>query len=40
MNLGKAKAKDITLLIEMARKRVLEEKGITLDPEIKIIGEE
>jgi len=40
VNLGKAKAKDITLLIEMIRKRVLEEKGITLDPEIKIIGEE
>lgn len=40
VNLGKATAKDITLLMETVQKKVLEERGIFLEPEIKIIGEE
>ena len=40
VNLGKATAKDIILLMETVQKRVLEERGILLEPEVKIIGEE
>jgi UDP-N-acetylmuramate dehydrogenase len=40
VNLGSATAKDICSLIEHVQKRVLETKGIALEPEVKIIGEE
>jgi UDP-N-acetylmuramate dehydrogenase len=40
VNLGGATAKDICSLIEHVQKRVLEAKGIALEPEVKIIGEE
>ena len=40
VNLGSATAKDIIGLIELVQKRVLEAKGIALEPEVKIIGEE
>ncbi|MBE9547642.1 MAG: UDP-N-acetylmuramate dehydrogenase [Proteobacteria bacterium] len=38
VNSGKAKAKDIISLIDMAQKKVWEEKGIHLEIEVKIIG--
>jgi UDP-N-acetylmuramate dehydrogenase len=40
VNLGAATAKDICSLIEHVQKKVLEAKGIALEPEVKIIGEE
>jgi UDP-N-acetylmuramate dehydrogenase len=40
VNLGKATAKDILLLMDIIQKKVLEERGILLEPEIKIIGDE
>jgi UDP-N-acetylmuramate dehydrogenase len=40
VNLGSATAKDICSLIEHVQKKVLETKGIALEPEVKIIGEE
>ncbi len=40
VNLGSATAKDICSLIEYVQKKVLEAKGIALEPEVKIIGEE
>ena len=40
VNLGKATAKDIMLLIDIIQERVLGERGIRLEPEIKIIGDE
>jgi UDP-N-acetylmuramate dehydrogenase len=40
VNLGSATAKDICSLIEHVQKKVLEAKGIALEPEVKIIGEE
>lgn len=40
VNLGKATAKDITLLMDTVQNKVLEERGILLEPEIKIIGDE
>jgi UDP-N-acetylmuramate dehydrogenase len=40
VNLGNATAKDICSLIEHVQKKVLETKGIALEPEVKIIGEE
>lgn len=40
VNLGKATARDITLLMDTVQKRVLEERGILLEPEIKVIGDE
>ena len=39
MNTGNAKARDILALIDMVRNRVWEEKGIHLETEVKIIGE-
>jgi UDP-N-acetylmuramate dehydrogenase len=38
VNRGQAKAGDILALIEMVRKKVREEKGIDLEPEVRIIG--
>jgi UDP-N-acetylmuramate dehydrogenase len=40
VNLGSATAKDICSLIEHVQEKVLEAKGIALEPEVKIIGEE
>jgi len=40
VNLGKATAGDIILLMDIIQKKVLEERGILLEPEIKIIGDE
>ncbi|HTZ38856.1 MAG TPA: UDP-N-acetylmuramate dehydrogenase [Syntrophales bacterium] len=40
VNLGSATAKDLCALIEHVQKKVLEMKGIALEPEVKIIGEE
>ncbi len=40
VNLGSATARDIIGLIELVQKKVLETKGIALEPEVKIIGEE
>lgn len=39
VNLGRAKASDIIALIEMVKKKVQEERGIFLETEVKIIGE-
>ncbi|HOD35147.1 MAG TPA: UDP-N-acetylmuramate dehydrogenase [Syntrophales bacterium] len=40
VNLGHAKARDILALIEEVQKRVLETKGISLETEVKVIGED
>jgi UDP-N-acetylmuramate dehydrogenase len=40
VNLGSATARDIIGLIELVQEKVLETKGIVLEPEVKIIGEE
>ena len=40
VNLGSASARDIIGLIEHVQQKVLETKGIALEPEVKIIGEE
>ena len=40
VNLGSATARDIIGLIELVQEKVLEAKGIALEPEVKIIGEE
>jgi UDP-N-acetylmuramate dehydrogenase len=40
VNLGSATAKDILGLIELVREKVREKRGIDLEPEVKIIGEE
>ncbi|MBI5892301.1 MAG: UDP-N-acetylmuramate dehydrogenase [Deltaproteobacteria bacterium] len=40
VNLGDAKARDVISLIEIIKERVFKERGIKLEPEIKIIGEE
>lgn len=39
VNLGQAKARDILALIEAVQKRVLEAKGVSLETEVKVIGE-
>lgn len=38
INLGNATAEDVLALIKLAQERVLIEKGIALEPEIKIVG--
>ncbi|MBI1807191.1 MAG: UDP-N-acetylmuramate dehydrogenase [Ignavibacteria bacterium] len=38
VNLGGATAKDVLELIELARKTVLEKKGVTLELEVKLLG--
>jgi UDP-N-acetylmuramate dehydrogenase len=40
VNLGRATARDIMLLMDIVQTKVLEERGILLEPEIKIIGDE
>jgi UDP-N-acetylmuramate dehydrogenase len=40
INLGQAKAGDIIALIDMVKKKVKDERGITLETEVKIIGED
>ncbi len=40
INMGGANASDIIALVDSIRKRVLDEKGIMLEPEIKIIGDD
>jgi len=40
INLGKAKAADVLALIDAAKKRVFEEKGVVLETEVCIIGED
>jgi UDP-N-acetylmuramate dehydrogenase len=39
VNVGKAKAAEVINLIEWAEKRVYEEKGISLEREVKVVGE-
>lgn len=39
VNLGGAKARDILSLMAIIRDRVYKEKGVTLEPEIKVVGE-
>ncbi len=39
INLGKAKAEEVIRLIEYVEKKVYEEKGISLDREVKVVGE-
>ncbi len=40
VNLGHAKASDVISLIEIVRQRVMEQRGITLETEVKIVGED
>jgi UDP-N-acetylmuramate dehydrogenase len=40
VNRGKARARDILALIELTRKKVFEEKGVWLEMEIQVIGED
>ena len=39
INLGKAKAEDVINLMEWVEKRVCEEKGISLEREVRVVGE-
>jgi UDP-N-acetylmuramate dehydrogenase len=39
VNLGGARADEVRALIEMARSRVMESTGVTLEPEVRMIGE-
>jgi UDP-N-acetylmuramate dehydrogenase len=39
INLGKAKAEEVIRLMELVEKRVYEEKGISLEREVKVVGE-
>jgi len=39
VNLGKATAKEVTSLMECVEKKVFEEKGISLEREVKVVGE-
>jgi UDP-N-acetylmuramate dehydrogenase len=39
VNLGKATATDVLALIELIQKRVLEDRGIRLETEVRVIGE-
>jgi len=40
VNTGNAKAADVIALIDTIRKRILDKRGILLEPELKIIGDE
>lgn len=40
VNLGRATAGDVISIIEIVRQRVMEERGIVLDTEVKIVGED
>ena len=39
INLGKAKAEEVIHLIEFVERKVFEEKGISLEREVKVVGE-
>jgi UDP-N-acetylmuramate dehydrogenase len=39
VNLGQARAADVRALIELARKRVEEQTGVRLEPEVRLVGE-
>jgi UDP-N-acetylmuramate dehydrogenase len=39
INLGKAKAEEVIRLMELIEKRIYEEKGISLEREVKVVGE-
>jgi len=39
INLGKAKAKEVIRLMEIIEEKVYQEKGISLEPEVKVVGE-
>jgi UDP-N-acetylmuramate dehydrogenase len=39
VNLGGASADEVRALIELARSRVMESTGVTLEPEVRLIGE-
>jgi UDP-N-acetylmuramate dehydrogenase len=39
VNLGGARADEVRELIELARSRVMESTGVTLEPEVRLIGE-
>jgi UDP-N-acetylmuramate dehydrogenase len=40
VNCGNAKAGDILALIDMVKKKVKEDRGLDLETEVKIIGED
>jgi UDP-N-acetylmuramate dehydrogenase len=40
VNRGGATARDILVLMEIARRRVYEETGIQLEPELQVVGED
>ena len=40
VNLGQATATDVLRLLELVRQRVREARGIELEPEVEIIGED
>lgn len=40
VNVGKAKAKDVLALMALIRDKVYSQKGVVLEPEIKVIGED
>ena len=39
INLGKAKAEEVIRLMELVEKKIYEEKGISLEREVKVVGE-
>jgi UDP-N-acetylmuramate dehydrogenase len=39
INLGKAKAEEVIRLIELVEKKIYERKGISLEREVKVVGE-
>ena len=39
MNLGNARAVEVRALIELARERVRASAGVSLEPEIRMVGE-
>ncbi len=39
VNLGGARADDVRMLIEMARRKVAEQSGVWLEPEVKLVGD-
>lgn len=40
LNMGEARASDVLGLMEEIQKRVLEQSGVTLEPEVRIVGED
>jgi UDP-N-acetylmuramate dehydrogenase len=39
VNLGKATAEEVIHLMEMVEKKIYEEKGISLEREVRVVGE-